>query len=221
MKDYAHQQRAPRKHWVGWAGVVLLHGLILWAINSGLTRQPVKRVSVPVQAQLIEEVKPVLPPPPLLPPPSPSKNVPPPPTPAYVPPVDVPVTSAPPSNVVISTVSSPPPTPPSPPAPAPLLPPQLPSMVRVAPVINAAVNCERPQYPSASRRAEEEGVVQLKFMIGVDGLVVRAEIEKSSGYARLDEAARTAMSRCQFKPGTVDGKPEPSWASMRYVWRLE
>lgn len=94
-------------------------------------------------------------------------------------------------------------------------------MVRVAPVINAAVNCERPQYPSASRRAEEEGVVQLKFMIGVDGLVVRAEIEKSSGYARLDEAARTAMSRCQFKPGTVDGKPEPSWASMRYVWRLE
>jgi protein TonB len=94
-------------------------------------------------------------------------------------------------------------------------------MVRVAPVINASANCQRPEYPSASRRAEEEGTVQLKFLIGVDGLVVRSEIEKSSGYSRLDEAARAAMVKCQFKPGTVDGKPEQSWASMRYVWRLE
>ncbi len=221
MNDYASRQRAPRKHLVGFALVVLLHALIFWAINSGLTKKFVKVLNGPVEAKLIEEAKPDLPPPP--PPPPPPKNLPPPPPPAYVPPVDVPVSTAPAANAAISAVSSTPPPPPAPAPPAPPPPPPSPPapMVRVAPVINAAANCQRPEYPSASRRAEEEGTVQLKFLIGVDGLVVRSEIEKSSGYGRLDEAARAAMAKCQFKPGTVDGKPEQSWASMRYVWRLE
>jgi protein TonB len=55
----------------------------------------------------------------------------------------------------------------------------------------------------------------------VDGKVLQAEIEKSSGFKRLDEAARTGLSRCQFKPATVDGKPEQGWASLKYTWRLE
>ena len=68
---------------------------------------------------------------------------------------------------------------------------------------------------------EEEGTVHLRFLVGVDGKVLQAEIEKSSGYKRLDEAARAGLARCQFRPATVDGKPEQSWASMRYTWRLE
>jgi len=94
-------------------------------------------------------------------------------------------------------------------------------MVRVAAVTNAAANCQKPEYPSASRRNEEEGTVRLRFLIGVDGLVVESQVEKSSGFARLDEAARLAMSKCQFKAGTLDGKPEQSWSSMNYTWRLE
>lgn len=68
---------------------------------------------------------------------------------------------------------------------------------------------------------EEEGTVSLKFLIGVDGKVMQADIEKSSGFVRLDEAARNALSKCQFRPGTVDGKPEQSWANIKYTWRLE
>ncbi len=68
---------------------------------------------------------------------------------------------------------------------------------------------------------EEEGTVTLKFLVGVDGKVIQAEVEKSSGFKRLDEAARTGLSRCQFKPATVDGKPEQGWASLKYTWRLE
>ncbi len=68
---------------------------------------------------------------------------------------------------------------------------------------------------------EEEGTVTLKFLIGVDGKVMQADIEKSSGFTRLDEAARNALSKGQFRPGTVDGKPEQSWASIKYTWRLE
>lgn len=57
----------------------------------------------------------------------------------------------------------------------------------------------------------------LRFLIDTDGRVVKSEVESSSGYARLDEAARNALGRCQFKPGTVDGKPEQSWASLKYM----
>ena len=92
--------------------------------------------------------------------------------------------------------------------------------VRTAAVVNAAL-CEKPEYPSASRRMEEEGTVHLRFLIGVDGRVIQAEVEKSSGFKRLDEAARAGLSRCQFRPATVDGRPEQAWASMRYTWRLE
>lgn len=61
----------------------------------------------------------------------------------------------------------------------------------------------------------------LRFLIGVDGNVLESQIALSSGFARLDEAARGALSKCQFKPGTVDGKAEASWASLKYTWRLD
>jgi protein TonB len=92
--------------------------------------------------------------------------------------------------------------------------------VRTAAVVNSA-NCEKPEYPSASRRLEEEGTVSLRFLVGVDGKVIQAEVEKSSGFRRLDEAARAGLAKCQFKPATLDGKPEQAWASMKYTWRLE
>jgi protein TonB len=92
--------------------------------------------------------------------------------------------------------------------------------VRVAAVVNSA-NCDKPDYPSASRRLEEEGTVSLRFLVGADGKVIQSEVEKSSGFKRLDEAARAGLSKCAFKPATVDGKPEQGWASMKYTWRLE
>jgi protein TonB len=102
----------------------------------------------------------------------------------------------------------------SPPAPPPAPP------VQTAAVISAS-SCEKPEYPSASKRLEEEGTVQLKFLVGADGKVLESAVEKSSGFRRLDEAARAGLSKCQFKPATVDGKPQQSWASMKYTWRLE
>ena len=100
-----------------------------------------------------------------------------------------------------------------PPAPSP--------SIRTGAAIQPGASCAKPDYPSASRRLEEEGTVSLKFLIGADGRVLQAEIEKTSGFPRLDEAARNALSKCQFRPGTVDGKAEQSWASIKYTWRLE
>jgi protein TonB len=85
----------------------------------------------------------------------------------------------------------------------------------------SAAQCEKPDYPTASRRMEEEGTVSMRFLVGVDGKVIQSEIEKSSGFKRLDEAARAGLSKCRFQPATVDGRPEQAWASMKYTWRLE
>lgn len=221
MDDYASRQRKPTKHLIGLGLVVVLHLLLFWAISSGLARAVVKKIQGPVEAVLLEDTKPDIPPPP--PPPPPPKNLPPPP-PAYVPPVEVPVAAPAPVNAIAAVTAAPQPAAPvtpvatapaAPAAPAPVAAP-----VRVAAVVNSA-NCEKPDYPSASRRLEEEGTVSLRFLVGVDGKVIQAEIEKSSGYKRLDEAARAGLSRCAFKPATVDGKPEQGWASMKYTWRLE
>lgn len=210
MYDFASSQRKPGKHLVGIGMVVVLHLLIFWAINSGLARAIVKKVQGPVEAVLLEYQKPDIPPPP---PPPPPKKLPPPPPPAYVPPVEVPVAAPAPVNAIAAVSNTP--QPPAPPAPA----------VNTGPVRTAAgvnsVNCEIPEYPSASRRLEEEGTVFLRFLVGADGKVIKSEVDKSSGYKRLDEAARVGLSRCQFKPATVDGKPEQAWASMKYTWRLE
>ena len=216
MIDYASRQRTPRKHIVGLTVVVVLHGLLFWAINSGLARKFVKIIKGPVEAVLLEETKPDIPPPP-----PPPKNLPPPP-PSYVPPVDIQVAAPTPVNAIAAVSNTPQPVAPPSPLPvqmtAPPAPPAPP--VQTAAVISAS-SCEKPEYPSASKRLEEEGTVQLKFLVGVDGKVIESAIEKSSGHRRLDEAARAGLSKCQFKPGTVDGKPQQSWASMKYTWRLE
>ncbi len=91
--------------------------------------------------------------------------------------------------------------------------------VRVAPVASANA-CQKPEYPSISRRLEETGTVVLNFLIDVDGKVLDSKVAQSSGHGRLDEAARQALSLCAFKAGTVDGKPEQAWAQIRYTWTL-
>ena len=222
MIDYANRQRTPRKLVIGLTAVVVLHGLLFWAINSGLARKFVKVIKGPVEAVLLEEAKPDIPPPPPPPPPTPPpppKNLPPPP-PAYVPAAEIQVAAPSPVNAIAAVsntpqaIASPSPLPVQS-TPQPVSPP-----VQTAAVISAA-SCEKPDYPSASKRLEEEGTVQLKFLVGVDGKVIESAIEKSSGFRRLDEAARAGLSKCQFKPATLDGKPQQSWASLRYTWRLE
>ena len=216
MDDYASRQRKPTKHLIGLGLVIVLHLLLFWAINSGLAQSFVKKINRPVEAILLADTPPDLVPPQPAPKLSPPPKSLPPPT-ASVPVPDVPAPLAAPAANAIAAVSA---------APQPAAPPatSAPSgkadAVPTSAVVNSA-NCEKPEYPSASRRMEEEGTVSLRFLIGVDGKVIQSEIEKSSGYKRLDEAARAGLSRCQFRPATVDGKPEQAWASMRYTWRLE
>lgn len=86
---------------------------------------------------------------------------------------------------------------------------------------HARAQCPKPDYPPGSRRNEEEGDVTLKFLIDDTGRIVQSEIEKSSGFSRLDEAARKALAQCEFSPAIVNGKPAESWESIKYTFRYQ
>ena len=209
-----YPQRTQTKRLPGLLMVLALHAVLLWLIQSGLARQAITLTQESVEALLLTDAAPP-PPPPVA-----ATKTPPPKTPlppVIQPPIATatPVITAPtaPAISVSPTQSTAPtaPTAPTPPSPS----------IRTGAAIQPGASCAKPDYPSASRRLEEEGTVSLKFLIGADGRVLQAEIEKTSGFPRLDEAARNALSKCQFRAGTIDGKAEQSWASIKYTWRLE
>ena len=203
----------------GFVLVILFHVVLIYALVHGLARKIVEVVKAPLETKIIEEIKP---PPPEKPPPPPPKLATPPPP--YIPPPEVniqtPVTA--PTITAVTTVKPPAPVPPpAAPAPAPAPAPVKPHVpVRLAAVVDAKA-CEKPPYPAASLRGNETGIVLLNFLIDVDGRVLESKVERSSGYRRLDDAARSGLGLCKFKPASVDGKPERSWARIEYEWKIE
>jgi periplasmic protein TonB len=240
MDDFARDRKTPAQQLLSWGLVVLLHLLLAWLIHSGLGQKVLEQIKKPVEVVLLQLETPTPAPEPPPKPneataPPPKASTPPPPAPLSAP-LDVPVAQVPqvppavipapspsaavtpaapaPSAPVVTQAAAPPATPK---AAAPSTPP---APVRTAAVVSAD-HCKKPGYPKASDDLGEEGTVHLRFLLGVDGKVTRSEIEKSSGSRRLDEAARTGLSLCQFKPGTVDGKPEPTWVKITYTWKLD
>ena len=75
----------------------------------------------------------------------------------------------------------------------------------------AYLNNPPPAYPALSRRLGEQGRVVLRVRIEPDGTASAAEIRTSSGYERLDQAARQAVLSWRYVPGTRNGVPEAMW----------
>jgi protein TonB len=65
----------------------------------------------------------------------------------------------------------------------------------------------RPDYPVISRDLGEQGVVMLRLAIDADGTLLRTELQKSSGFTRLDRAARDGVTRWQFQAAQENGRP--------------
>lgn len=234
MNASTYLQAPPKRKLMGWAWVVGLHALLFGALQAGLDRTVVQNMPTVVQALLLEDQRPEVRPEPLVQPakpvpssllkpePPPVKTPPQSPAPTVVEPVVTPTVAAP-ANAIAAVSNTPAPantSAPSNPTATAVVTPKPSTPARSTANVNMA-QCEKPEYPSASRRMEEEGTVALRFLVGIDGKIVQSEIEKSSGFKRLDEAARTGLSKCQFKPATVDGKPEQAWTTIRYVWRLD
>lgn len=64
-----------------------------------------------------------------------------------------------------------------------------------------------PRYPVESRRKKEQGVVELLLTLAADGRVETIAVARSSGFARLDDAALSAVRRWRWAPTLRDGAP--------------
>jgi len=72
------------------------------------------------------------------------------------------------------------------------------------------VRAPAPAYPTESSRRRERGVVMLRVLVDALGRPVQIQVERSSGYTRLDDAARAAVQKALFRPYEVNGVAQPA-----------
>ncbi|RYZ08460.1 MAG: energy transducer TonB [Myxococcales bacterium] len=220
------QETGSKKRLIGVVIAVLLHALLIYGFTSGLASDIVQKVQRTVNVAIVPETKP--PPPPPEPveeieadsrPRQTQQRAP---TKAFVPKAEVETKQA--STDTISGVTD-------------KVEEATPAIEKAAPVVPDAPpakpsapvktmarlmkGCRLPQYPKRSEEKGEEGVVVLRFLVGTDGAVQSAQLVSSSGFERLDTAAREAFMKCKFTPGTVDGVSVTSWVRQPFTWRLK
>lgn len=76
-------------------------------------------------------------------------------------------------------------------------------------------------YPPISVRNAEAGEVTIALELSSVGEVVSAKVEKSSGFARLDEAALKSLSEATFDPAIREGGPSASRKEITVVFQLQ
>ncbi len=90
-------------------------------------------------------------------------------------------------------------------------------------IVGPSMNWEKckPAYPQVSKRLGEAGEVQLKVFIEVTGAPSYAEISKSSGFERLDNAALEALACLRFSAARVSGTPTAMWLQFPIKFTLD
>ena len=205
----AHQlgsQKQGARRFQGILIAVAIHlGLVALLIYGIVTKMEIKKedLQVAVEDQKI--------PPKTPPPPPPAFEKPPPP---FVPPPDFNIqTEAPAPRAIVTTPTPPPPPrPAAPPAPPPPAPTKLEQITRTH---------TKPPYPAISQRMGEQGTTEMMVTINVKGDVIAAEVTKSSGSKRLDDAAvEHVKARWKWNPPTQNGQPVEAKTAVRVVWSL-
>ncbi|WP_024902241.1 energy transducer TonB, partial [Robbsia andropogonis] len=127
-----------------------------------------------------------------------------------------PVAATPPEPAPPPTPATPAPTPPAPaPAPAPAIDPNVPKNVR-----HLTCAGTRPEYPALSSRRGETGTVVIQFVVDTHGKVESARVKTSSGYDRLDEAARQAALSSPCTPYMEGGTAVKAITERPYSFSL-
>jgi periplasmic protein TonB len=201
--------------------------LIAWLVSAQfrparepeLIRMTVRTVDAPSKP-IVESPRPPAPPKPVVraaPPPAPVEATP---KPAEPPPV---LTAAPspepaPAPFTVAPQPAPREEPSAPPSPAPSALP----IVATAPRFDAAyLHNPAPDYPHASRRSGEAGKVLLNVRVSAQGVAEQVQIAKSSGFPRLDEAARDAVRRWRFVPARRGDEPIAANVIVPIVFQMD
>ena len=207
------------------AAVLALHGLLLWALQTGLLQRVVQGAQeLVVPAEIILPSLPppkAEPPPKFTPTPKTAPQVPgaaPPPTPAAAPvaaPVLAAVEAAPVATAPVAVAHAPS-TPPTAAAPVAAAAPKLEPPSSDADYLHNPT----PRYPTVSISRNEQGTVHLLVLVGVDGRAKEVKVKTGSGFERLDRAAREAVVGWTFVPAKRAGVPEDMWYELPIPFRL-
>jgi len=195
---------------IGLMLAVALHALAIWGLlQVGAVRQSLLDAA-PIMVRWIDPPQTVTPPKPLpvAPKPQPTKtqpiapsvlSTPPTPMPQAVPQVAAPVAQPAP---IISAPTAP--------------------VAVTAPIFNAAyLRNPPPVYPAQSKRRNEAGKVFLRVYVSADGAAEKIELQTSSGWPRLDQAAQDTVRNWRFVPAKLGDKAVPAWVIVPINFVLE
>jgi TonB family protein len=76
-------------------------------------------------------------------------------------------------------------------------------------------------YPPIERRYDIQGRTVVRLQIDAQGCMRRAEIERSSGSAGLDDAALAGSELLEFLPAEKDGQATSAYTRLEWVFHLE
>ncbi|NLS26823.1 hypothetical protein S2M10_18100 [Sphingomonas sp. S2M10] len=79
----------------------------------------------------------------------------------------------------------------------------------------------QPEYPSQEIRAQRDGLVTLRVLIGTDGRVKAVEPVSATSDAFFAVTKRQALGKWRFRPATRGGVAEESWKTMTVRFRIE
>jgi len=77
----------------------------------------------------------------------------------------------------------------------------------------------KPDYPEMARRAQIEGTVIVKVLVGPDGSVKDAQVLQGVN-PLLNNAALVAARKCKFIPGKQRNIPVKAWMALPFNFRL-
>ncbi|WP_460881673.1 energy transducer TonB [Pseudaeromonas pectinilytica] len=98
--------------------------------------------------------------------------------------------------------------------------PAAPPPIQEAQYQSASLRNPAPSYPPLSQRFGEEGKVLLRVLVSPAGEALAVELLTSSGYPRLDAAARKMVAKWRFIPAKQGQETLQTWLRVPVVFQL-
>lgn len=108
---------------------------------------------------------------------------------------------------------------PPPPYVQPVDPPKPPPPVRIEARMDPRSEVQ-PPYPTSEQRANKEGSVTIRVLIGTDGRVKEAQMVRADSEAFYRATERHALRNWRFEPARIDGKPVESRKALTVHFQL-
>ncbi|MBB5410185.1 protein TonB [Paraburkholderia sp. HC6.4b] len=103
---------------------------------------------------------------------------------------------------------------------APAVHPAVPASTEPRNVSHVDCSIPKPDYPDIAKRRGEHGTAIVRFVVGLSGHIETAQLQTSSGSARLDDAALAAVHAGACQPYTENGTPVRAAYSQSFVFGL-